>query len=872
VWAGLGGIQIDGSSGSENRFIIDGMDTTSLRYGTSGKTMLVDFIQEVQVKSSGYNAEFGGALGGVINAITKSGSNQFRGSVGTYYQNESLFVGERRPSARYYPYNSNLAEKDLLYPDTPWQYWSPIGDIGGPVVRDRAWFYFGMGYTSNKYKRDAIFYSDPAKQVYKFNWGNWTVYPNYNVTAQVNNNLRIKFSGSQQKYRTRKTAPGLEPDNSVMPDGRSSAGITRSTFYSNPEQFKDVYERTGSDSINNSWSGNIDWVITPSFFINATTGFYRTNSTTPEEFRGTETRHVFQTANSNSVMATYGFPSVPAAFQQASGYFDKKSSNGTVSNLYDRLFFNANTIWYKSLAGQHIFKAGIRFERFANDLFYGNTKPTINLYWGQNYTKATGEVVRGTYGYYMVNQTGTVGDVVSNNYAIWFQDSWTVNNRLTINAGIRSETEHIPSYKKTADAIDLKFGFADKIAPRVGFAYDLKGDGRWKAYGSYGLFYDITKLELPIGQWGGDHWINYYWTLDTYDWASIDCGEGTTGCPGRFIEEYDYRRSTNQQDPDLTRYFGRPMTGVDPDMKPVRTGEFTLGLDRELNSTMSIGARYVHKWLDRTIEDVGIVFPGIGEIYIHGNPGYGLTRVMIPEFSQYETPKATRKYDAVEFRLRKRLSNNWSGDVSYTLSRLWGNYSGLASSDEGGRTSPNVNRYFDALYMSYDKKQQQVFGRLHTDRPHVLKVSGTYDFNWGTSVGLYAIVQNGLVLTDEFSFQGYPVYSEGRGSRGRSDVFSQLDLNLQHEFRVGGNRRLILNANISNLLDQKAFIGYYSNRKWRDSVRDSDALFFGAPWEGAALVAYKRAQGANIRDEQLYNYKNSFQGRRDMRLQVKFMF
>src|SRR5687768_3022829 len=59
-----GGTQIDGASGSENRFIIDGVDTTNLRTGVSGKTMLLDFVQEVQVKSSGYNAEFGGATGG----------------------------------------------------------------------------------------------------------------------------------------------------------------------------------------------------------------------------------------------------------------------------------------------------------------------------------------------------------------------------------------------------------------------------------------------------------------------------------------------------------------------------------------------------------------------------------------------------------------------------------------------------------------------------------------------------------------------------------------------------------------------------------------------------------------------------------------
>ena len=163
--------------------------------------------------------------------------------------------------------------------------------------------------------------------------------------------------------------------------------------------------------------------------------------------------------------------------------------------------------------------------------------------------------MQGKYGYYVLNKTGTVGDVHSNNYSFWLQDSWSINTSLTINAGVRVENEHVPSYKTTADAIDIKFGFEDKIAPRLGFAYDIKGDGKWKAYGSYGWFYDITKLELPRGSFGGDHWINYYWTLDTYDWTSINCGEGPRAARARFIEQWDARRSSNQLDPDLAAYF-----------------------------------------------------------------------------------------------------------------------------------------------------------------------------------------------------------------------------------------------------------------------------------------------------------------------------
>ena len=85
-----GGISIDGASAAENKWYLDGIDTTNLRTGVSATPFLTDFISEVQVKSSGYAAEFGGATGGVVSIISKSGSNQFRGEGG-------LLPQQRRP-------------------------------------------------------------------------------------------------------------------------------------------------------------------------------------------------------------------------------------------------------------------------------------------------------------------------------------------------------------------------------------------------------------------------------------------------------------------------------------------------------------------------------------------------------------------------------------------------------------------------------------------------------------------------------------------------------------------------------------------------------------------------------------------------------
>jgi len=890
-----GEAQIDGASGSENRFIIDGMDTTNMQTGVSGKTMLVDFIQEVQVKSSGYNAEFGGATGGVISAITKSGSNSFRGSLGGYYQSDK-FYGERRPFHSYNSWDANLPEQGLKSFQSPWLYLSPVADLGGPVIKDRLWFYAGMAYTVNNYSYDATLLTDPSLTKRHFEQKNKAYYPNYNLTAQLGNNLRVRFSGSHQVNSTRGALPAMYPEgrpylgsttgsNAYLAPlaGKSVFGYSSSTFdkLADGSINQAAYDRrwvgSGADSNNTVLSLNTDWVVAPTFFVNMTAGYYRANNTTPESGVGDSIVHSFVTYNNgDSYMQSQGYPTVPANFQQAAGFADNVSSRRYVRNIYDRIYANANATYFKSLAGQHVFKVGGRFEQFGNDIFNAPAKGVVNFVWGQPRIALDGRVVSGKYGHYYVNQTGTVGKVTSNNFSFWLQDSWSVNSKLTINAGVRAENETVPSYKKTADAIDIKFGFADKIAPRLGFAYDVKGDGKWKAYGSFGLFYDITKLELPRGAFGGDHWINYYWTLDTYDWTSINCGEGRSGCPGTFIEEWDARHSSNQPDPDLAKYFNRPgMTGIDPAMKPVQSGEMTFGVDHELTPTMSMSFRYVHKWLTRTIEDVGLILPDVGEIYIIANPGFGYTEVMNTEYPSYKTPKAQRDYDSVEARLRKRFSNRWQAELSYTWSRLYGNYGGLASSDENGRTSPNINRYYDALYMSYDKNNDPVYGLLPTDRPHVVKFQGTYDLPWGTTLGVFGIVESGLPQTSQITWLGYPVYYNGRNDLGRTPIYKNLDLNLQHDFRLGGNRRLSLAVNATNVLDLKTPIGYYTTSPWRSGVNPPDSTFYGGPWDPVAEVNKVRVTANNpnaIRNSDWYKVEDSFQSRREFRLQAKFSF
>ena len=134
-----GGISIDGSSGSENRFVIDGIDTTDPQDGTSAVPLRADFLEEVQVKSAGYAAEYGGSTGGVINVITKSGANAWHGGVLAQYEQRS-WGGDVRPILR-----DDLDQQHVHRTSTPRRTtsggWTPGFFLSGPILKDRLWFF-----------------------------------------------------------------------------------------------------------------------------------------------------------------------------------------------------------------------------------------------------------------------------------------------------------------------------------------------------------------------------------------------------------------------------------------------------------------------------------------------------------------------------------------------------------------------------------------------------------------------------------------------------------------------------------------------------------------------------------------------------------
>ena len=824
----LGGISIDGAAAGENRYIVDGAETTNLQSGLSGKVLITDFVDEVQVKSSGYTAEYGGATGGVISAVTRSGTNEWRGDVFTYFSGSALNAGAR-PSLRLVPTDVSRSEY-VTYAKDKEKTIEPGFTFGGPVQKDKTWFFLGYNPSFNPLDRTVTSRADGIARTKRQDFTRQNI--TANLTSQLSSKLRARVAFTSSGFKQEGRLQAL--------DGTSS----NTANY----DINDI-------SSNYSGSASLDYTPSNKLFMSARAGYYRQNLYNEGVYNGT--RYLFCASSPYTTPSAVGTSNVP-------------TNTSTTRDVKERMSAQFDTSYFATLGGQHQFKAGVQFDRIANDVLTGETGNLVRIFWNRQLS-ASNPATRGTYGYYQVRSNGvspqlgfvTVGDIHSNNLGLFLQDSWTINNKLTINLGLRTENENIPNFADASYGLPdtaIKFDFKDKLAPRAGFAWDVSGDGKTKVYGSWGIFYDITKLELPRGSFGGDKWLEYYYTLETTDWQNLDTASCPPACPGRLIQgPIDFRHPSLGEDT------------LDANMKPFKSQEAVIGFDREISRLVSFGARYVHKQLDRVVEDTGALDAQQNEIYVIGNPSEGplATAYVLANGTKVPMPKPQRDYNAVELSLNKRMADRWSGRFSYLWSRLYGNHTGLGQGDENGRSSPNVGRSYDYPIMMFDGSGQAAYGLLPTDRTHQLKAQFVYDAPFGTSFGLNWYGATGLIRTREAAVippNNFPVQYKGRGSDGRLPFYNQADLYIQHEVKFGGKMRLVLSANVINALDSKTATNYFATELASgQGVNFTEQAFYTGQVNIANLIT-------NIPKDPRFLQNSAFQGARAIRLGAKLSF
>ncbi|CAN5808777.1 hypothetical protein BH18ACI4_BH18ACI4_21920 [soil metagenome] len=895
-----GGFQVDGASGSENTFIVDGQEVTHFRTGVlrANDNLPFSLVQEVQIKSSGFEAEFGGATGGVINVVTKSGGNEWHGEFGSQFrpgswqgQPSRFLRGFRSGSATAVPPTFvDIPEYIQPRKDGGYDYF-PSATLGGPIVKDRMWFFAAFSPQIQKINRTLDYISsDPrARSVtetltYKFK--RISHYSEIRLDGAPSDKLRLTGRFLWAPIKDEGALP-LFAETTAVPQQAVIGGQTlRGPAF--------LGQQGGRQNSNNI-GGSAVWTPTSKLVINLRAGRTFLNEKLGSYGIPTTIRYLCRADSSASEAALHGC---------TPGTQNFLSNFQTPFDVSTRKTFDADASYLVSgLGGRHNFKGGFQYNGIANTTEQGYANVgQLTLIWGtQTIANQTGQApAPGAVGVGILQRFGTIGKASSANNGIYFQDSWQPTSRLSLNLGFRLEHETVPTF--SAGNPGITFGWGSKPTPRLGFAYDLTGDGKTKLFASYGWFYDRFKYELPRGSFGGDFFRRDYFDLFPGDtWNSITVAQiignfadpgGGGGCesdnpavriaPGaRSRCQFDFRIPSNLGGGTANLFTSG---AVDPDLKAARQSEFTAGVERELGNGLLFRGRYTHKNVDRAIEDIGIPTATGSEAYIIGNPGFGLADSVAKD-NGFPSVKAIRKYDALEVQIDKRFAKNYYFNANYTFSRLFGNYSGLASSLEFGRVSPNVSRLFDLPFQAFTLDGDPIDGRLPTDRPHVFKFYGAYTANWGgkqsTEFSGFTTATSGSPLTSVITlFNLNPTVVSGLGDLGRTETFTQTDFAVRHKIRFAEKYTFVAEMDFLNLFNEQNELQSQTTLSPNnitgasigtgDEIATIDAIFGGGI--RTAVLDFINASTRPDRRNSTFNLTNGFQTPREVRFGFRFIF
>lgn len=798
------GVSIFGASSPENRYLLDGIAVNNPVYGVLGTPLAIDFIQEVSVLSGGYMPEYGRATGGILNAVTKSGSNEFHGSVFSSFSPGAL-EGARKPVYR---------QGETIVTSPRLRYLTDVGaDLGGPLVRDKLWFYVGFDWARTNYALDRSLYrtlfdvdgtplrdarGDAARELIPDSQQTFTAQQDLyqaigKLTWSVNRANRVSVSvngvypdsGGSGNY-------GVNPLTGLPEIGTENTGYT-SALNGPYSALAHRYLGSSTNAVL-KWSSELD---DKRVLLDTTLGLHHeTGGRLPADgsalgssrgYAGLSNVWWLRNAPPHSLSDFERVPgdacAAPASNPSAipCPVLDYRTGGPEYleQQTMDRVQARSVLTYLFRAFGHHVLKVGVDLEYldYRHHKAYSGARDFIEADDGSYFLDGR------VYGYLtgpdeavVLNSLRTrTRSVVLGGFA---QDSWNVADQVTVNLGIRYDAQLL-----YAGDGSLAMTLPNQWSPRAGIVYDPTQDGRAKLFGNFARYYETVPLLMLDRYLTGEPLVYAY--RDPSLCNPLDPAQQKGACLDP-AAELPYGSAPN------TRYgvASAGSTPVDPKIKAPSSDELVVGGDYEIVPDGRLGLSYTKRWLNRTIEDMS---RDEAQTYFFGNPGYGIAK---------DFPKAERRYDAITLQFIKAFSRGFLAQASYTLSWLRGNYGGLFRAEDQ-QLDPHQNSDFDLRSLITNR-----YGPLPGDRRHAIKAFLAKEITLGP-LG---------VLTPGAAFRAYSgepsnylgahplygvdqVYLLPRGAGERLPWTYSVDLRLAYGFRFGKERALSATMDIFNLFN-----------------------------------------------------------------------
>lgn len=725
-----------GGSRQDNTYLVDGANITNPSFGYLGTEVNEVDIAEVNLKRAGVNAEFGRAAGTVVNAVSRSGSSRLsvigrldwlpEGFVGAYQLPDDLRAAGVVPGA----FRDPLLTSRI----------GPSFGIGGPLVKDRVFYYGSARYTResrwDRVNRAGSALPDEIRTSPEF-YGKLTAAP---TTSQL-----LTFS-----FRHR-------------PSDVENAALSTDTAAS-----------IATTSDNSTRIATAEWA-----------NFLARGRTINVRYL-----HVYEQNEDVPVVDLGYLPAFDPSNLAAMGQFtDAAQANLIVGgNQYSnsqnyRRHEVRGTFTQPLVVGRssHVVKAGVGFELGEEDL-----SRTTNG-WG-TIVSITQSGVPALRTRYYTRQPSQVGG--GSTWGLFVQDDVAVGQRLALNLGVLLNRDEFAQtvdgsggcpasvsltggaavYESDGDTCRfLRFGFGSEVQPRLGVSYQLREGAGDKAYANWGRYYNMDQKS-----------------------------SGRSLAPARIFQTqtvFDLDGRTLSSGP-LASTTGKM---IDPDIEPIYTDELLLGYSTPIASTWGVDLFVLSRTMNNFIEDVPSRMNGSAP----DSGPFVAANLPCTRFAACREARAERTYRAVTVDFRRRLQNGWSADVSYMWSRFHGNFDLDYTSILNPATVFNTSSFIqDGPGTNVEDPNRR--GPLFEDRPHVVKAFASYEFPRRITASGFLRVQSGTPWAARGrDWEGAVLnYLEPAGSH-RNPTWTNLDLMATYRLPVR-RTNLLFEARLLNVFDNQA--------------------------------------------------------------------